>query len=496
MTVQRSVRFRLRDGWPVLVVLLLFWFSRLVALDAMPLHNDEGLHLTRAVEVWHLHPFWQISDGKIINHWLIAVFYPQNAPVFVARFATLLVSLVGLAAGWQIARRLAGFSGALLAASLWLGSGYLLFFERLALSDAQAGALVVVAAAFALRLTATQRDGDALFTGLALAAAILFKFTALPFGFVVVVIVLLLGSAGWRQRLRQLVIMGMIMAACFAVPLAYLLLRGRDFFSIALNWVGGGSYGSDRGTLANLTRLVDQLTGFGLPTLAPLLLVGLIALVVFGRKPARVLLVGAVVPLLTMIVIGTEVLPRHFVVALPLLMCLGGLGLAGLIARLPQRETRFAAVMLVIALLLASAVPFASRLYRAPGHADVPARVYSQYIADHSAGFGLRDAVLSFPQSITRPDLPIIGSMFPDGCRRANFYAARDFEMICTDAPGTPEIEAALAAYGAVYVLTDEAPTIGVDVTQIGAAATRIAVYPRPDETDATASVVLWLLQR
>jgi hypothetical protein len=98
-----------------LLLLLILWGTRLLALEALPLHNDEGLHLTRAVEVWNGHPFWAISDGKIINHWLIAAFYPQNAPVFAGRIATLFVSMIGLAAGCALAKRLSGAARALLA---------------------------------------------------------------------------------------------------------------------------------------------------------------------------------------------------------------------------------------------------------------------------------------------------------------------------------------------------------------------------------------------
>ena len=62
---------RLTRWLPGIALLLILWATRLNALELLPLHNDEGLHLTRAVEVWNGHPFWVISDGKIINHWLI-----------------------------------------------------------------------------------------------------------------------------------------------------------------------------------------------------------------------------------------------------------------------------------------------------------------------------------------------------------------------------------------------------------------------------------------
>jgi hypothetical protein len=186
-------------------------------------------------------------------------------------------------------------------------------------------------------------------------------------------------------------------------------------------------------------------------------------------------------------------MPRHYVAALPLLLVLGGVGIGTLIERLPKYKR---VVLVVFAIVIGRQMAFGGSLYSAdPGDLRVPSAVYTEYIASHSAGFGLRDAMNALPQTITRPELPVIGSMFPDGCRRANYYAT-SIRLLCVDAPGLPEIESALATYGAVYVLTDEAPSIGVDVATVDASAVHIAAYPRPDEDETTASVVLWLLER
>jgi hypothetical protein len=130
-----------------------------------------------------------------------------------------------------------------------------------------------------------------------------------------------------------------------------------------------------------------------------------------------------------------------------------------------------------------------------PGNLLLPDSERRQFITEHSSGFGLREAVLLFPQTVTRRDYPIIGSMFPDGCKRANFYAVDGFAMRCPGAPGMLEVQSALADQGGVYLLTDSAPLIGLDVSTLDAHATRIAAYPRPGETDETATVVLWLLE-
>lgn len=65
MDIRPTLRTALIMG---ILLLWVFWLTRIPALEALPLHNDEGLHLRRAVEVWALHPFFDISDGKIINH--------------------------------------------------------------------------------------------------------------------------------------------------------------------------------------------------------------------------------------------------------------------------------------------------------------------------------------------------------------------------------------------------------------------------------------------
>lgn len=83
--------------------------------------------------------------------------------------------------------------------------------------------------------------------------------------------------------------------------------------------------------------------------------------------------------------------------------------------------------------------------------------------------------------------------MFPDSCRRANFEA-QAIRLVCTDAPGIEAINTSLREHGAVYVLTDTAPLIGVDVTALTTRASQLAIFPRPGETEADASVVLWEL--
>ncbi|MBZ0293191.1 MAG: hypothetical protein K8L99_11555, partial [Anaerolineae bacterium] len=150
--------------------------------------------------------------------------------------------------------------------------------------------------------------------------------------------------------------------------------------------------------------------------------------------------------------------------------------------------------ILVSAVVTISFVQFSTIAYRDPGALPLPDAVRTQYITDHSAGYGLREAVFALPETV-EPAATIIASMFPDSCRRANFYAQAEFELTCVTAPGTAEIEQALADAGVVYVLVDSAPLIGVDVGTLAAQAELVAAYPRPGEDAVSASVNLWRLE-
>ena len=480
------------------LLLLILWFSRIPALTALPLHNDEGLHLTRAVEVWNLHPFWEIRDGKIINHWAIAAFYPQHDPVFAGRIATIFVSLIGFAAGYALIKRLFGGRAALLAGALWITSPYLFFFERLALSDAEAGALVVLTLWASWRLAERGTIRGALLAGFALALATLFKFTAVPFAFSVAVIVLLRARYPLRQRITRLLLAAGVVAACFAIPLGYLLLRGSDLFSIALGWIGSGSGAANQGIGANLVMLASQLLGFSLPIWSVLLVSGLALLLILRPRTGGLLLLAIGVPLASIIILGREVLPRHFVVALPALLLFGGAGIGVAVDRW-EASQRWRALSGVTLLLAVGFVPFALHAYSAPDQLRVPEAVWTQYFSQHSSGYGLREAVQAFPQTVSARSAPIIASMTGDSCHRANFYAVDGLEMTCGEAPELTQIGQALNDHAEVYVLV-EAVTgarFPQDAAAINAAAELIATYPRPTHPGEVGQpVTLWRITR
>lgn len=480
--------------WPALILLLILWLTRITALDTFPFHVDEGIHVRWAIEVWNGHPFWNISDAKIIGHWPIAAFYPQNAAPFVARIPTVMIAMLGLAAGYVFIRRLFGFPAAIFAGVMWIMTPYLLFYDRMALPDAEAGALGVITLFAAYRLGRRMRYQDAVFLGVIQALAILFKLTAVPYVFVAILIVLWFG---WQQRWRILRLLAVSVGTgliCFLPPILYIILRGEAFFAVQSGFVG---VTSDQGLSlwTNVARFGSLLNGYGESLWLVLVLIGFVSLILLRRWKGIVWLFLGSLPLLAILVIGRTVFPRYYGAGLGILMLLAGAGLGLLIDLAPHGRLRQGIAVVLIGLLGISGLPFMLTLYTNAAGLTLPEAEREQYYTGPSSGFGISDAARALPDVIERTNLAVIASMRPDSCYQANFYARDGMMLTCTDAPGIEAIEVALQEDGAVYVLTDHAPLIGVDVATLDAKATRIAGFPRPSETAEGASVVLWLLE-
>jgi 4-amino-4-deoxy-L-arabinose transferase-like glycosyltransferase len=471
-----------RTLWLSVLALCALFASRLIALDSLPLHNDEGLHLTRAVQVWRGYPFWEISDGKIVNHWLIALFYPQQQPVFSGRIATVLTALIGLASGIAIGKQLGGLLSSAAISLLWISAPFLFFYERTALSDSQAAAWAVLAVWLALRLARKPSLRTGALCGAALASAALFKLSAAPFAVSVALIVLVSGTGDLWRRLRSLVAVAATVIACFSPVFAYLALRGRDF-SVAFGWLAGGARRAE--PIENLGRLSDSLLGYGDALGAALwlgvVLVGVLAALVLLRRAVLIAAIGA--PLVAMVLISVTPMPRHFLTNLPLWIVVSGLGLGALWQRTPRLAPAW---LLLSGALALNGAAFALTAYRAPEALALPALDREQFITGHSSGFALREAMQRLPELVPSA-VPIIGSLFPDSCRRANFYAVGR-QLLCADRGGEALLTAHLQAQIGACLLA-ELPPIGIPMAAYAERAHLLARFERPQNG---APIHLW----
>ncbi len=474
--------------WPEILLIMLFIGTRIFALTALPLHNDEGVHLNRAIQVWSLHPFIAIDDGRIAGNWAIALFYPQSAPVFAARIATVFISVIGFAAGMTLGRLTSRRrSGGLLAGLFWLVCPYLFFFERLALADIEAGAVVVLLVLVALPGLLFRRSG--VITGVVLGFAFLFKVSSAPFAGVPLLGQLLTWRVSWRQRIRRLSVVYVIALAIVAPAILYSATRG-TFFALARSNVSSGSLAVR--AAQNTSTFVD--TTLAVDGLWTLVLIGIPFSLLAGRRGIYLLgsLLGQV---LVMLLFGAEVLDRHLGVFMPLLPVVSAVGWSRLADRftIPQPSVRRVVVAGGTVLSLLWAWTWAWRIaYTDPASFPMTTPMRGEYVTLYPSGYGLVEAVEALPQTVGSK--PVIGSMTSDGCKRALFYLPAGASLICTGMgeQSKPQIDMALQKEGMAYVLAEE-PPIGIDRTTVPGKWTALAEYPRPENWTR---ITLWRVER
>lgn len=372
-------------------LLLVFFATRLIAIDQFPMFTDEAFHIRFARNVVDKGVLSNAEEGRQLTIWLYTLVQAdQNAAIFVARAATLLTLLPGLAAliasGW----RLAGLWGALFTGLLLQFSVYHMFFERMALADP------VSASALSVALYLTIRRGGlrgALLTAMMLFIAFAAKVSALPFVALPLAGAVFRRPAGqsWRQSLGWAGLAmgtgGLLIAGFSAV----LIWQQHDPFFYLLRGTGESSDGLMALLLtripSNIQSTLVNLSGFlGVHGLL-LLGVALLVLVLRRRWFLPVLVAGS----MAIFWLNNRPDTRHLIIPVNIALLAGGVVLADL-ARGRSRLWQRGLVVLVIVMGLLTWLPFSLTLNSDPAALSfIGWNDYHQYIASEGSGSGLAE---------------------------------------------------------------------------------------------------------
>jgi 4-amino-4-deoxy-L-arabinose transferase-like glycosyltransferase len=379
-------------------LLLVYWLTRLIALDGLAYFLDESNHLWWARWAWQGFPFLAASDGRLLNVLWMAAFWPFNAGVWVSRASVVLLGVLGVAATGASVQRPASPRAALLAMLVYIGMPLTFFFDRMALADSLSAPCVALAVWACLRLFET-RAGDrrreiglALIAGLALTAAVFSKISNLIFLCLpLLAAVCLLPPAQWRRGAWRA---GAAYAAC-AVTLGpaalFVKVAGQSDLGLDIlsHKTGAPLSALPAQLLANFALLGGDLAAY-LPFPLWLLIAAGACLALWkGGRPAW-FLAAALAVTAGILIVRTEtpfLETRYLPAYAPLLAALTGLGLAGLSAR--RLWTGLAAACLAL-----SGLPFMALGWTEASALPLPAPDRYQYIEAWPAGYGFREAAL------------------------------------------------------------------------------------------------------
>ena len=397
-------------------VLLLYGATRLWALTALPVFLDEAYHIEIARLVWDLQPFHAASDGRLLNVWWMALFWPFQAGVWVSRAAHVLGAMVGLAALLALVREGLDWRMALVAGVLYIFTPLVFFYERMALADSLSAAAVTVGVLFGWRAARRETGwGWAALSGLALAAAVLVKLSNVVFvGVPLAVAVSQMGARRWQR-------LGVVTLISLSVWVGVLTSAAG-----VLNGIGGSDMGLD------LLFGKTATDGLGLPGYLPvsgplvwarvvgmmswpvLAVLGILVVVGWLNVNGRLTWLATMIVLPTVGVLVVRTAPgfietRFLPVYVPLIMVGVAGGLQWLVAKLPNR-TAVGLTVFVLAMVGLPGGLFMGQAYADPAELPLMDRDQWQYVRGWPSGYGfaaVRQAaeVVGGPMTVATLDL-------------------------------------------------------------------------------------------
>lgn len=510
--VSRSVTASRLAG--VVALLLIAFAVRAHAALAMPIFNDESLHIGRAQIVWTFDsPATSFTAGKLLGYyWLGAFGFDRLDALHGGRLVFALAVLLGAAATYRVGRALFGHAVGLLALLFYAIAPYLVFYERMILADQLAAAFGMLAVWAGIRLARHPTRRAGLLSGLFVTLAVLAKLTAIPFALVSLAAIWTLGErepatptgSPWRDRLVRIVpprywpALGTAYAFNLLTGLPFILFPiFREVQQEPVLVVGTNLFvtsGFHRVLIDNIRALADMLAGFfG----APAAIAGLIAVAwafVTARRRALYLALCVLLPWSIILLLSPDPSNRYWLPGIPPLLVLVSAGLwrgADALARRVGRVPARAGLALLVGVwLMGIALPFVWHAWTDSLALRVPKHDRWEYYTNFSSGYGWTeavDALLDLPRSTTSGRVPVVSTIV--GCHALPLVLADDsaIDYRCPFFGWQGEhldnviadLESFLATESVTYFLAEpDAPF--VDLERIPLQLERLARFERP----------------
>ena len=448
---QKSNRKPRHWFWLSVALLLLGWAVRAHAIEALPPFNDESHHIRRAELVYGFSdPDLSMTPGKLLSYYWLGLFGAERLDaIFIGRTATALFAVLGLAGTFATTRLLFGQRAGILALFFASFVPFMVFFDRLALTDPLTASLsmwLVWASLVMVKKQPCQRKSKwAVIVGILSGLVVMAKLLGLPMLGIPFLAVLIYGKqvpwpgyhprqiwqwlvAKWQAHQPMLRTVYGVVGLIFAPSSLYIL--GRIIFDGELvpivnnNLINGAAENKPppQVILDNLGTLGETHWVLHSPILA-LMILGAIGWALYKRKKHGLYLLGAVALAWSLsIFVAAELSTRYLTLGvLPLLALVAGT-LDEVLRRLP-RLGRGAVSGVLMLWLIIFALPFIRTAWSQPAALDLPERDRWEYYANFSSGYALVSAahdIETLPPSQPSGRVNLIGLV--GSCHQMRLY--------------------------------------------------------------------------
>ena len=384
----------------VIILILLYFITRLINLLNIPIFTDEAIYL-RWAQIALGDPRWRfisLVDGKQpLFIWLLlpAIKFIAN-PLLAGRLTSVMVGFSGflgmIGLGYVVSKR---FKVGLIAGVLYLLSPFFLLYDRLALYESLVLSISIWALLLTYLLGKTLRYDIALILGGVVGFGFLTKSSLSFFWFLLPLTVFLIDFKKSQIKPKVLKWISLLLVVTLVSQLMIKVLYLAEFRHMVglknLTFVYSIGEFLEKPFL-NLWGNFLGLSGWLISYLTlPVFILVLVSLVWYLRKNLReglFFLCYFVIPFVALAWFGKIIYPRFLLFMLPPLFLLIALFVNNLIKKKSL-------IMILIAAILVFAYPiyFQIKILTDPVRAPIPQTDYNQFINDWPAGYGISEIV-------------------------------------------------------------------------------------------------------
>jgi hypothetical protein len=411
----RSISYKGEDKYisiECMVLLGLYFATRLINLTLLPVFNDEAMYVHLAQTMGHdLFAPLEIRDGKFTLAWMTAIFliFPGD-PLRSARWASVFASGLSLLGIYLIGRQIYSRRVGTTAAILYLVSPLMLFHDRMLLADVMLNTCGIYTLLFSLLLMKRDRLADTLGVGLSMGLGILSKLPGAFFLSIPLITSLLIPKAH-KGRLAKKLLLSYCFPGLMILPVLLHPSLGEftgkvEEFSVRTSkglTVSAWMELTKRNAIMVLNDLVSYL-------ILPILLIcGISLAIAIYRKDKKGLLLSMLSLLPFLGLAGSSkgwLPPRFFLFVFSPLLVLAAWGIAEIAdgaASLLHKRTNLSPHALGVTqnvflsgLLIALSIPsigFDHAILSNPTRAPLPRVDRVQYVEGWPAGYGIPEVV-------------------------------------------------------------------------------------------------------
>lgn len=382
------------------VLVLLYWASRLANLTIIPIFTDEAIYL-RWAQIALGDPKWRfisLIDGKQpLFIWLIFPFLKIIAdPLIAGRMVSVVAgffALLGFAGlGYFLTKTI---RGALIAGGIYLIIPFFLMYDRLAVYDGLLTSIAIWSLLLTLILAKTERLSAALLLGTVVGAGLLTKSSANFFWYLLPASALLVV---WkRKQLKEQILrfIGLIVVVIIQSQIynnimllsefRYMVARKETSFIYTLSEFLSAPLSH---TWGNLYGLGNWLVGYLTVPVILLVIISFFWLIRKNWKLGLFLLIYFAVPFVGLAAFGRVIYPRFILFMIVPLLLSAVMFLESVIFK----QTKFV-VLGVVLLCFTYAAYFDFKVVTDPIHAPIPSSDRQQLINDWPAGYGINEVI-------------------------------------------------------------------------------------------------------